>query len=76
LGTGPLSSGSTLGNGGGETSVGRVVGIVVAVGGAILVVWNLVGRGGLPADSARRFSGAMTGGLFIAVGIFVLLYWG
>jgi hypothetical protein len=54
----------------------RVIGIAVAVGGAILVVWNLAGRRDLPAESPRRFSGAMTGGLFVAVGVFVLLYWG
>ncbi len=57
-------------------TVGRVIGIAIALGGAVLVVWNLVGRVGLPADSTRRFSGAMAGGLFIAVGIYVLLLWG
>lgn len=57
-------------------TVGRVIGILIAVGGALLVVWNFAGRGDLPAGSTRRLSGAMTGGLFVAVGVYVLLAWG
>jgi hypothetical protein len=50
----------------------RIVGILVAVLGLLSVAWNLGGRRGLPEASPRRFSGAMGGGLFVAVGVFLI----
>jgi hypothetical protein len=50
-----------------------VVGAIVAVIGALAVAWSLAGRRGLPAASPQRFSGAMGGGLFVAVGVYLLL---
>ena len=50
-----------------------VAGVVVAVIGLLSVVWSLVGRPGLPAASPQRFSGAMGGGLFVAVGVYLVL---
>jgi hypothetical protein len=50
-----------------------VAGIALAVIGLLSVVWSLAGRPGLPPDSPRRFTGAMGGGLFVAVGVYLVL---
>jgi hypothetical protein len=50
-----------------------IVGVVIAVIGLLSVAWSLGGRPSLPAASPRRFSGAMGGGLFVAVGVYLVL---
>ena len=57
-------------------SIPRALGVAIAVAGAVLMTWSLVGRSGLPAGSPRRLSGAVAGALIICIGVFVLTYWG
>jgi hypothetical protein len=50
-----------------------ILGVVIAVVGLLSVGWSLAGRRGVPAASSQRFSGAMGGGLFVAVGVYLVL---